>query len=227
MQQPVPPSGDLPGKVTTKRLALGIVSKIEAAGPGTLVVTRGVPGAVAVSAMPEDHERIEVKSDGDTLKLGFKGGMLLNRGPQSDIRYEVTAAGIEELKLGHGIAAEVVGLEAKEVKVKVENGSRLALSDLRTTEFEVEAGDGAQVVASGTAERQKVKLGGGAGYQGTGVEAREAEVEAAGGATASVRVREKLKARVSGGATVAYVGDRIELDVKTHDGGMLRQLAGG
>jgi hypothetical protein len=44
-------------------------------------VARGSPAAVAVSALPEDQERIEVTADGDTVKLGFKGGMLLNRGP--------------------------------------------------------------------------------------------------------------------------------------------------
>src|SRR5262245_3655420 len=119
MDQSAPRPEGIPGKSTTKRFDLGVVTRIEASGPGTLMVARGAPGAVSVSAMPEDQERIEVKADGETLKLGFKGGLLLNRGPEGEVRYEVTAAVIEELKLDHGIAAEAVGLEASEIKVKL------------------------------------------------------------------------------------------------------------
>jgi hypothetical protein len=226
MQQAVPPSGELPGKITTKQFDLGVVTKIEASGPGTLVLARGVRGSVAVSAMPEDHERIEVKADGDTLKLGFKGGMLLHRGPEGDVRYEVTAAAIEEIKLSDGLVAEVVGLEAKEVKAKLGGGSRLTLGDLRATTFELEAGGGSRVVASGAVERQKAKLGGGSNYQGTALDSRVVEVDAAGGSEASVRVREQLKARASGGSTVSYVGEGVSLDVKTDGGSKLRHVTG-
>jgi hypothetical protein len=226
MDQTAPPPDGIPGKMTTKRFDLGVVTKIEASGPGTLMVARGAPGAVAVSAMPEDHERIEVKADGDTLKLGFKGGLLLNRGPEGEVRYEVTAAVIEELKLDHGIAAEAVGLEAGEVKVKLGGGSRLTLIDLRTTKFELDASGGSQVAVSGVVEQQKAKLGGGSSYQGTGLESKETEVDASGGSQASVRVREELKARASGGSTVSYVGEGVKLDVKTDGGSNLRQVAG-
>lgn len=226
MDQSIPVSGEVSGKIVTKRYDLGVVTKIEASGPGTLLVARGQRGSVAVLAMPEDQERIEVKADGDTLKLGFKGGMLLNRGPEGDIRYEVTAAaGIEELKLGGGIAGEAAGLEGKEIKVKLDGGSRLTLSDLRATEFELEAGGGSQAAASGAVEKQKVKVSGGASYHGTGLTSLEAEVEASGGAEASVRVGQQLKVRASGGSSVSYAGEGVRLDVKTDDGSNLRQVA--
>ena len=227
MDQTVPMSGDVPGKIATKRYDFGVVTKIEANGPGTLLVARGARGAVAISAAPEDQDRIEVKADGDTLKLSFHGGLVLNRGPEGDIRYEVTAAaGIEELRLGDGIAAEAVGLEGKEIKVKLDGGSRLTLTELRATEFELQAGGGSQSVASGTVERQKVKLSGGANYQGTGLGSQEAEVEASGGAEGSVRAGQQLKVRASGGSTVSYAGEGLNLDVKTDGGSNLRQLAG-
>src|SRR5262245_4460200 len=104
-QTPMPVEG-IPGKTTTKQFDLGVVTKIEASGPGALLVAQGARGAVAVSAMPEDQDRIEVQTDGDTLKLGFKGGLVLNRGPEGDVRYEVTASVITEFKLDHGIVAE-------------------------------------------------------------------------------------------------------------------------
>src|SRR5690242_10088646 len=98
MDQTVPPPQTVPGKISTKRFDLGPITKIEASGPGTMLVSQGARGGVAVSAMPEDQERIEVKTDGDTLKIGFKGGLILNRGPEGDVRYEVTVAVFEELK---------------------------------------------------------------------------------------------------------------------------------
>jgi hypothetical protein len=225
MEQTVPPGGDLPGKITTRRINLGVVTKIEAAGPGTLLVTRGAPVAVAISAMPEDQDRIQVETDGDTVKIGFKGGMLLNRGPAGEVRYEVTAAVLQEIKLGGGIAAEATGLEASEFKAKLGGGSRLTLSDFRVTKFELDASGGSQVVASGAAGQQKAKLGGGSTYQATGLESQAVEVEASGGSQASVRVREQLKARASGGSTVAFIGEGVKLDVKTDEGSNFRQVA--
>ena len=226
MAQTVPPPEDLPGKVTTKQFDLGVITKIEASGPGTLLVARGAPGAVAVSAMPEDQERIEVKTDGDTLKLGFKGGMLLHRGPAGEVRYEVTAAVIEELKLDHGITAEAIGLETTDAKVKIGGGSRLTVTELRATKFELDASGGSQAVVSGAVEQQKAKLSGGSSYQGAGLDSRDTEVDASGGSQASVRVREELKARASGGSTVSYVGEGVKLDVKTDEGSNLRQVTG-
>jgi hypothetical protein len=226
MEQTAPPSGEIPGKFTTKRIAIGVVTKIDVAGPGTLVVARGTRSAVAVSAMPEDQERVEVKADGDTLRLSFKGGLLLNREPTGEVRYEVAVASIEEIRLGDGIVAEVMGLETKEVKVRLGGGSRLTVSGLQAMELEVEAGGGSQVVAAGTVDRQKVKLGGGSIYQGTGLASREAEVEASGGSDASILTGERLKVRASGGSTVTYTGEGVELDVKTEAGSDLRQIAG-
>jgi hypothetical protein len=226
MEPDTPPPVGIPGKITTKRVNLGVVTKIEASGPGTLLVTRGARATAAVSAMPEDQERIEVKTDGDTLKLGFKGGLILNRGPEGEVRYEVTAAVIEELKLDHGIVAEAAGLEAAEIKIKLGGGARLTASDLRATKFEVEAGGGAQVVVAGTVEQQKAKLSGGSSYQGTGLDSKETDVDVSGGSQASVRVRQELKARASGGSTVSYVGEGVKLDVKTEEGSNLRQVAG-
>ena len=226
MDQSLPAAGEVPSRITTKRYDLGVVTKIEAHGPGTLLLARGARGAVAVSAMPEDHERVEVKADGDTLKLSFHGGRVLNRGPEGDIRYEVTAAaGIEELKLGGGIAAEAVGLEGREIKVKLDGGSRLTLSDLRATEFELDANGGSQSVATGTVERQKVKLSGGSSYQGMGLGSQVAEVEASGGSEGSVRAGQELKVRASAGSSVAYAGEGLKLDVKTDGGSNLRQVA--
>jgi len=52
----------------------------------------------------------------------------------------------------------------------------------------------------------------------------EAEIDASGGAQATIRVQSKLRAKASGGAIVSYIGTNVKLDVKTDEDGDVRQI---
>jgi hypothetical protein len=218
-------SQGLPERPTAKRYDLGAVSKIHISSPGSLVISRGAPGAVSISAIPEDLERIEVKVDSNSLKIDFKGGLILNRNPRDEIHYEITATGIGELDLSGGLSTEAVGVEADKVKISLSHGSRLTVSDLKAAELEVEVHNGSQLTASGLVERQRVRLHDGSQYQGAGVESRDVDIEVNDGSDATVRVREQLKARAADGSKISYVGDQLALDVKSDLGSTIRQLS--
>lgn len=222
---PVGGQSDATNQLVARKHAVGDATKIEASGPGELVVTRAIRGLATVTAVAEDHERIEVEPHGDTLKIAFKGGLLLNRGPKSDIRYEVALLDLAEVKLSGGIVAQIAPGEVKSLKVKVSDGARVSVTDLRASSFEGELSDGSQLSVGGMVEKAKVKLSGGSSFQGDRLDIQEAEVEAGDGANATVRVRKRLKARAGDGASINYIGDNVKLDVKTDEGGNVRQIA--
>jgi hypothetical protein len=211
--------------VTSRKHAVGAATKIEASGPGTLVIARGLKGLATVTALNEDHERIEVESRGDTLKIEFKGGLILNRDPKGDIRYEIVISELHELKASDGMTAHATVGETKSFKVKAESGSRVSVAELAVSSVEAEASDGAQLTVAGTTEKEKAKISDGSMYQADALNADEAEVDASGGAQATIRVRSKLKAKASDGAVISYIGTDVRLDAKTDESGNVRQIA--
>jgi hypothetical protein len=211
--------------VTTKKFSVGEATKIEASGPGTLVISTGLNGLATATATQEDQERIEVEARGKTLKIEFKGGLILNRGPKGEIRYEVTIPSLEELKVSEGMTAHAALGQVKVFKVKAENGSQVSVSGLTSSSLEAEVSDGAQLTLAGTADKQRAKASDGSAYQADALTSDEVEIEASDGSQATVRVRTKLKARASDGALISYIGTDVSLDVKTDDGGSVRQIA--
>jgi hypothetical protein len=211
--------------ITTKKFSVGEATRIEASGPGTLVISTGLNGLATVTASQEDQERIEVEANGKTLKIEFKGGLILNRGPKGEIRYEVTIPALEELKVSDGMTAHASVGQTKGFKVKAEHGSQVSVSGLTASTLEAEASDGAQLTVAGVADKQRAKAADGSAYQADALASNEVEIDASGGAQATVRVSSKLKARASDGAVVSYIGTDVALDVKTDEGGSVRQIA--
>lgn len=211
--------------VTSKRYAVGNATKIDASGPGTLVVSRGLKTLATVTALNEDHERIEVESRGDTLKIDFKGGLILNRNPKGEIRYEVVISELHELKVSDGLAAHAVAGQTKSLKLKAESGARVSIAEVTVNSLEADVVDGSQLTVSGTADKQKADVSDGSAYQADALLCDETEIEASDGAQATIRVRGKLKAKASSGAVISYIGSDVRLDVKTDDTGHIRQIA--
>lgn len=211
--------------VTTRKFAVGEATKIEASGHGTLVITTGLNGIATATASEDDLERIEVEAHGRTLKIEFKSGLILNRGPKGEIRYEVTIPVLEELKVSDGMTAHASIGQSKGFKVKAEHGSQVSVSGLTASSLDAEVSDGAQLTIAGTVDKQRAKASDGSAYQADALNSEEVEIDASGGAQATVRVRAKLKAKASDGAVISYIGTDVSLDVKTDDGGSVRQIA--
>jgi hypothetical protein len=216
---------DLPPRPAAKQYGIGSATKIDLSGGATVLITRGAPGSLTVSASPEDQERVDVKVDGDWLRIHYKGGLIFNRGPQDELRYEITIPVVEEVRLSDGIQVQATGFDGKELKLRLNNGTNLALNQVQVEELEVELHSGAVFTGSGSAGKQKVKAGDGANYQGGGIASRESEIEASSGANVIVNVTEKLKARAASGSIVSYIGDKVQLDVRSDAGALIRPIS--
>lgn len=219
------PAGEGSGLVT-KKYSVGDARKVGLIGPGTATITRGASGVLTLSARQADFEHLEVKVSGEGVDVAFRGGLIRNRGPEGQIRYELTVPILEELKLSGGVAAEATDIDSRKLHVELQDASSLTLAGLRASEFEAKVEDAGRLSAAGAVTEQKVKLGGGSVYQGGGVQSEETEVDASDKSEATVRAGKKLKVKAAGGSTVAYSGDGIDLDVQTHGGSVFRHITG-
>jgi hypothetical protein len=208
------PTSSSSGTVTKTFVTNGAV-KFELIGPGTALINRGAAATLSLTMPQSEQEHIEVKLDGDSLKVSHRGGLIRHRGPEGPLVYELTIPLLSELKLSGGLAAEAANIESRDTSVELKDGSSLTLAQVRATEIEAKVSSGGRLTASGAVVKLKVKLGDGSTYQGGGLNSEEVEIEAAGGAEATTRATKSLKVRASGGSTVAYSGEKIDLDVQT------------
>ena len=192
-------------------------------GPGVATITQGITGSITVTAPAGDLEHIEVEQGGESLTVTFHGGLVRHRGPQGPIRYTLSVPVLEELTLSGGLAAEATNFEERDLKVELKDASSLALEQFRAVQLEARVDGGSRLTATGTVSHLKLKLGAKSNYQGGGLEAEEADIEAGGGSEATVRVTKKLKAKADGGSIVSYSGPKVDLNVTTSAGSELRQ----
>ena len=207
-----------------KKFTVGDVTKVDLVGPGSATIVRGASGLLTVTAGAADFEHLETKATDDSVKVEYHGGLLRNRGPEGQLRYELTVPILEELKASNGLAVEAVDIDSKSLKIELKGGSTLSLSGLRVAEFEAKVADEGRLTVSGWVAQQKAKLSGKSVYQAQGLESEEVEIDASEGSEATIKVGKRLKVKATGGSTVAYTGDGVDLSIQTSDGSIFRHL---
>lgn len=207
-----------PGGSVTRTFATSEATKFELIGPGTALVSQGVAATLTLTMPQADQEHIEIKIDGGTLKVAHHGGLIRHREPAGPLVYELTVPLVSELRLSHGLAAEASGIDARDLTVELKDGSSLSLAQLRASEIEAKLAGRSRLIASGAVVKQKIKLGDGSTYHGSGLDSESAEVDAAGGSEATVRATKAIKVKAADGSTVSYGGQKIDLNVQTSGG---------
>ena len=213
-------------RTMTKQYSIGLASDVELIGPGHARITRGASGLLSVTALAADHERLQIRSDDDSIEVGFRGGRIRARSPEGQIGYELAVPILSELTLKNGLTAEAEDIEARDLDIEVGSGSRLTLTNLRASELEAEISGGSSLTVTGAVVRQKIELVEKSTYDASGLESEEADIDATGESEATLRVTRKLKARAERGASISYAGDRVDLEVRTKNGGVFRQVTG-
>ena len=71
--------GAAAGGTITKKYVTSEAVKFELIGPGAALINRGSAGTLSLTMPQSEQEHIEVKLDGDSLKVSHHGGMLRHR----------------------------------------------------------------------------------------------------------------------------------------------------
>jgi hypothetical protein len=196
---------------TTESRQVSRFRRIEAEGPGRLVVTVGPTESLQITASASDLRRIETEIDGDTLDIEFEGGTIFNRGSGGTILYEVTVPSLVELDVEGGIEAEVTGIIADGFDLEVSGRSQVRIDGLETSSLDVELSGASTVQISGAVTSQDVDVSALSEYRALLLDSRFASVEASGGSLARVRVQEVLDAEASGRSRIEYIGENVRI----------------
>jgi hypothetical protein len=209
---------------TSKSFSPGEACKFELIGPGSATFRQGAPASLTLSAGASEIDHFEVNLINESVKIGFHGGLVRNRGPQGPIHYEISIPVIEEIRFAGSLAVDLTDFKSDGLKIELKDKSTLQISGLRAAAFELKISGESRATVGGGVVRLKAKLAGKSTFSGADLDCEEAEIEARDGSEATVKVGRKLKVKASGGSTIGYSGDGVDLSVQTTGASRLTHL---
>lgn len=181
------------------------VTKIDVGGPATLTISIGTPERLIVTASGDDLDRIEVEQDDDKLAVEFDGGIIFNRDPEDEIRYDITVASLEELDLHGAVIATVEGVTGENLDLGLSGACLADITGIDVSTLKAGLSGASSVEIAGSAESQEVNVSGASIYHAGELDSRFATVEASGASTVVIRSTEALQIEASGASTVEYL----------------------
>jgi hypothetical protein len=149
-------------------------------------------------------EAVEARGDPplrDMAETNVADGTLYLNAPHPDIEFVVDVKDLTHLRIAGVGKVEVMDLKGEKLEIQVDAAG--------------------QVSVSGSVQEQVIRLSAAGQFNGEGCKSKRAEVHVGSGGRAVVQVSDRLRAAISAGGTLEYVGSpQVEEDVKP--GGVLR-----
>jgi hypothetical protein len=138
---------------------------------------------------------LDVRKDGDTLKIGLDPGDYA----RVNLVARITMPSLNDIEFSGGTRGEISGFTS-------------------TRDFEVDLSGGSWVIIDGSAGDLVMDASGGSHFDFSEFTVNDADVELSGGSNGSVYVGGRLDADFSGGAHLDYYGDPELGSIETSSG---------
>lgn len=189
------------GQTTQRSFDVGAFENVALAGSQDVIVTVGGPASVRAQGDPDIIDRLDIRVEGGTLKIGTKKnsnwtvGFMRNRKP---VTIYVTTPRLASAVVAGSGDMKVDKVEGDRFEGAVAGSGDLQIAAIRVNQAEFSVAGSGDVMAAGTAERLTAKLAGSGDIELAGLAARHAELSVAGSGD--------LRARASDTASVSLVG---------------------
>lgn len=170
---------------------------------GELVIDQGSSESLTLEAETSLLPKISTEVRGGVLHFSFNQSRVQTQHP---LRYRLTVrtlAGVETRGSGD---VQIRGVKADRLEIRQGGSGGFTIEGLNAKELIVRTTGSGDVVASGSVVRQDVVLEGAASYDAAALASSVASVIADGSGDATVRVKDRLTARVSGAGDIRYIG---------------------
>ena len=172
-------------------------------GVGTLVIEQGETESLTIEAEPKVLQRIETEVAGGRLTIR-PDRSFQTREP---ITYFLTLIELTGIELAGAGRVEAAQLSSDQLRIDGSGAGAVVIESLTANTLDVTVAGNVQAELAGTIDSQTVTVSDAASYAAANLTSRIASVTASGASQATVNVSESLDARVSGAASVEYIGD--------------------
>ncbi|WP_326525318.1 head GIN domain-containing protein [Sphingomonas sp.] len=179
---------------------------VELAGADDVDVKVGSAFSVRAEGPAEELDKLEIRRDGDTLRVGRKrdGGWLKSSKP---VKIHVTMPAIREASLAGSGDMTVDTVQGGDFEGDLAGSGNLRVGRLQAGKVSFDlAGSGNIVAGAGQAERLEVDIAGSGNVEARGVKARGADISIAGSGNVAAEVDGDAKVTIMGSGDVTLGG---------------------
>jgi len=184
------------------------VTEVVLSGAGFVFIHQGAMESLRVRTEERIMPYITTRQYGGRLTLGFVDGTS-HSGEASAIEFHLTVHDLELVELSGVGRMTVTDIDSGRLSI-VHNGvGSVNLSGLTATELDVSRTGLGEIDVAGAVQRQTVTLGGQGAYAARDLHSVEAGVTIRSSGSATVRVSDRLDARIDGSGSVYYLGNPV------------------
>ncbi|NHM07197.1 DUF2807 domain-containing protein [Flavobacterium sp. CYK-4] len=207
------------GQMTTKNITVAPYDEIRVSGFFDVELVAGDEGKITVNAEDNLIQYLEIKVEGNTLKLGVEKGVYLSPSRGHDVKITVPFESLSEVSLaGSGAVATKNVIKADSFKSTLSGSGDMRL-DLNAKEITSEVTGSGDMTLKGKADTFKSSVVGSGDMNAAGLESNNAYAKVTGSGDCKVYSSDFLEARVVGSGDIHYYGDPKRKDTKVTGSG--------
>jgi hypothetical protein len=227
-----------PALAADKSFSVAAFQKVAASGSENIVITTGKSVSVTATGPQERLDKLDIRVEGDTLKIGHKPGNWGWNWSSGEVVVRVTMPALHGLSIaGSGDATADAGggpdfglsisgsgnavinrLASPNVRISVAGSGDASLPRLETQALSIKTAGSGNVTAAGTCNAATVSVSGSSDISAAGLKCVNADVGVSGSGNVSLFATGTAAVRVSGSGDVDIKGG-AKCQVKTSGSG--------
>jgi len=216
------------GNVISENRSVSEFNKVNKSGRGNLIIELGDEEALRVEAEDNLIEYVETRVSNCTLEISIRADIDME--PTEEIRYYLTVKSLEAISVSGFGEVSIPAMEADRFSVNISSFGGLMIGNLETESLFVDinsfggvdikdlnteqlsvdiSGTGNLIIHGGRVSKQDVNISSLGDYEASELASDEAEVYISSLGSATLKVRDHLKAEISGKGEVHYYGNPV------------------
>ena len=175
-------------------------TRVSLAGSDDVDVRVGPAFSVRAEGDPDVLDRLKIERDGDTLKVGRRGGGGFFQNGSAKVF--VTMPALSGASLAGSGDLAVDRAQGETLKASVAGSGSIAFAQIAVTQAEFSIAGSGDIAVAGTTRRLGVSIAGSGNVEGKDLVADEADVKVAGSGNITARVKGPAKVRAFGSGDV-------------------------
>ena len=207
-------------------IPLDDVEVVSIAGIGHVTVAVGTPAELTISGPAAAVDQLVVTVADGELVVEPADDSTIELAPGEMLEFHVTVEELADIEVSGAVTAQVVGVVGDELGVDVRDSASATIGGVDVEELDADVSGTAMLVVAGSTVELELDARDAAGFDGTGLAAGSADVEARDSALVVVNVSGTLEAEVRASAIVEHVGTPAETELDVLDAGEVRPATG-
>ena len=143
---------------------------------------------------------------------------------EKKVKYTITAAGINEIKLTGSSTVSADSLTADQVALRIAGSGKIQVKSLKAGELTVRVSGSGDLTLAGEVDRQDIGISGSGKVDAGDLESGSTHITISGSGTTKVRAKTELAVKISGAGRVSYFGEPQTLTQRVSGSGRIEKL---